>query len=248
MRGDLAPAQMRDMSSAARNAAIEPLDIEIRLGEAIFTPLPSGGLWLAERRLLAVADLHLGKSERLARRGGPFLPPYETEETLGRLGDAIERLQPRIVVSLGDAFDDGQAAANLDDAIEERFLRLMAGRRWIWILGNHDPQPIELGGESRAELTLDGVTFRHAPSAGAAGFEIAGHLHPKARISLRGRALRRRCFLVDKRRLILPAFGAYTGGLDAADPAFDPLLAHDATALLCGADRLYAFPRQALLS
>lgn len=240
-------AMSRPVRSPASSSATPPENgLALRLGAAVFTPQPSGALWRPETRLLAVADLHLGKSERLARRGGPFLPPYETVETLDRLGAEIERLQPRLVVSLGDAFDDGDASASLDRGAEERLLRLMAGRRWIWISGNHDPQPIALGGESRAELTLDGVVFRHEPAAALDGVEIAGHLHPKARLALRGRVLRRRCFLADARRAILPAFGAYTGGLDAADPVFDRLLGPEATAILCSGSGLHAFPRRSL--
>ena len=125
----------------------------------------SGALWWPEERLLCVSDLHLGKSERMARRGGALLPPYETQDALNRLAGDIARFVPATVVALGDSFDDMGAAEAVLDEVSERLLGLMAGRRWIWIAGNHDPAPLSLSGEHRAELALSGLTFRHEAAA-----------------------------------------------------------------------------------
>lgn len=212
---------------------------------------PSGALWLLEERALIVADLHLGKSERAARLGGSLLPPYETVETLDRLGAEIAALSPRLVVSLGDAFDDSEAGAALAESARETLLRLMAGRRWIWALGNHDPHlaDLDFGGEARAFLDLGPLQLRHEaraaePPEGA--LEISAHYHPKATLIAGGRRLTRRCFLRDRRRLILPAFGAYTGGLDARSAAFDPLLEAEAEALLLTGGAVRSIPRARL--
>ena len=197
---------------------------------------PSGALhWPAAQRLV-VSDLHFGKSERLARRGGTLLPPYDTAATLARLDAEIEATGARQVICLGDSFDDLQAAGALDEADRLWLTRLMAGRDWVWILGNHDPGPPEIGGTMRAELQLDGIALRHIATAETP--EISGHYHPKA--SLPGRSAP--CFLIDTHRVILPAFGAYTGGLAADDPAFAPLFGQRALAVLTGRDTL-AIPK-----
>ena len=184
----------------------------------------SGALWLPAARLLCVSDLHLGRSERLARQGGGLLPPYETAETLDRLAREIEVRTPATVVCLGDSFDDGACEAGLAEADRGRLTALMAGRDWVWIAGNHDPGPVALGGRHLAQLERTGLVFRHAPEAGACTGEVAGHLHPKFRRRLNGTQVSRPCFLADVRRVILPAFGAYTGGLSADDPAVASLL------------------------
>jgi len=197
------------------------------LGAAL-TALASGALWWGERRLLVVSDLHLGKSERIARRGGALLPPFDTRETLARLDRAIEALDPATVLCLGDSFDDLQAA-DLPEPEALWLHRMGAGRRWLWIEGNHDPGPVALPGEHLAELTLGPLSFRHIATPGARG-EVSGHYHPKARLA--GRA--HPCFLIDAARVILPAFGAYTGGLWVTDPAFDGLFGPQARAVLTG--------------
>ena len=227
------------------NAATVPAGLAFSLAGAGLVARPSGALWLPSRRLLAVADLHLGKAERLARRGGALLPPYADAETLGRLEAEIAALDPETVVCAGDSFDDPAAARRLAPEARDRLARLAASRRWIWIAGNHDPAPHDHPGDCAAEHAAGPLVFRHAPEPSAEGGEVSGHLHPKATLVLRGRRLRRRCFLADRRRVILPAFGAYTGGLDAADPVFDPLLGPEARALLLGA-RVAAAPRAAL--
>lgn len=204
---------------------------------------PSGALWRPGARMLVVADLHLGKSERIARRGGPLLPPYETAETLDRLGEEIARLGPRRVVCLGDSFDD-LAASALPVPEVEALARLMAGRRWTWIEGNHDPGPTALGGEHLSTLRDGALVFRHeAADAGATppgAAEVSGHFHPKARLA--GGA--RRCFVLAPPRLILPAFGRYTGGLDVGAAALRRV-APAGLALLVGA-KVMAAPLERL--
>lgn len=199
------------------------------LADAALSALPSGALHWAERRLLCVSDLHLGKSERLARRGGALLPPYETRETLSRLDAVIEATQPETVICLGDSFDDLTAAHSLPEAERLWLLRLMAGRNWIWIEGNHDAGPVEIGGSHRAEFTLGPLTFRHIADR-AQTAEVSGHFHPKLRLGGQSRP----CFLLDAKRLILPAFGAYTGGLRHDDPALAGLMGAGALAILTG--------------
>lgn len=198
--------------------------------------LPSGALYWPARKLLAVSDLHLGKSERLARRGGMLLPPYETQATLDKLDRDLEGTQAEAVICLGDSFDDLAAAEGIEESARLWLTRLMAGRNWTWITGNHDPGPIEIGGSHRAELKLQPFTFRHIAEPGERA-EISGHYHPKA--SLAGQT--RPCFLADAARLILPAYGVYTGGLRAHDPALTALMAKDALAVLTG-PRVLAIP------
>ena len=205
---------------------------------------PSGVLWWPEERLLAVSDLHLGKAERLARRGGALLPPYETQDTMNRLESEVARLNPATVVSVGDSFDDLTAAGSLDTALSERLARMAAGRRWIWIAGNHDPGPVNVTGSHLSGYSLCGITLRHI--ADEPSPDISGHYHPKARLWIKGQAITRPCFLVDRNRVILPAFGTYTGGLRIDDRVFDTLVSPDAVAVLTG-KRAVAIPRAAAL-
>lgn len=191
--------------------------------------LGTGALYWPDEGLLAVSDLHLGRSERFARNAGALLPPYETQDTLKKLEAAIEATGARAVVCVGDSFDDARAAHALDPQARDWIARLMAGRRWIWVEGNHDPGPIELGGTHMAELALGPLTFRHIAEPGAVG-EISGHYHPKARLA--GRA--RPCLLIDETRAILPAFGSYTGGLLAHHEALAGLMGPQALAVLTG--------------
>lgn len=212
---------------------------------------PSGAAHRPADRLLLVADLHLGKAERAARRGGPLLPPYDAEATIAHLEAEIAALAPATVVLLGDSFDDAAAAAALAPALWRRLRALAEGRRWIWIDGNHDAAARPPFGERAREATLGGAVMRHIaalapPPPGA--LEMSGHYHPKATLALRGRRLTRRCFLASANRLILPAFGAYAGGLDARDAAFDAVLGAEARALLCDARTPLSLSRAALTS
>lgn len=178
----------------------------------------SGALYWEEQRLLIVSDLHLEKGSSYAMRG-VLLPPYDTIATLGRLGAVIARHDPKTVVALGDSFHDRDAHQRLSPANRDVLSALQARRDWIWISGNHDPAlPRDLGGTVADEVAIGPIVFRHEPT-GAVG-EIAGHLHPKARVSTRGRSVERRCFASDGERAVMPAFGAYTGGLSIRDVAF----------------------------
>ena len=190
---------------------------------------PSGALYWPARKTLAVSDLHLGKSERLARRGGALLPPYETQATLEKLDRDLEATGADTVICLGDSFDDLAAAEGIAESARLWLIRLMAGKDWTWITGNHDPGPIDLGGTHRAELHLAPFTFRHIAEPEEKA-EISGHYHPKARLAGQSKP----CFLADASRLILPAYGVYTGGLRAHDPALTTLMAKDALAILTG--------------
>lgn len=193
----------------------------------------SGALWWPEEKLLCVSDLHLGKSERVARRTGQSLPPYETRDTLARLAADLELSKARTVVCLGDSFDDLQAAATLPEEERLWITQLQAGRRWIWIEGNHDPGPIEFGGEHLRELTVGPLSFRHIASDNPAG-EVSGHYHPKAEIQTRRRRISRPAFLCDDQRLILPAYGTYTGGLRSDSDVLNQLMGPKALAILTG--------------
>ena len=206
----------------------------LTLAGASLTARPSGALFWPAEGLLCVADLHLCKSERLARRGGTLLPPYETAETLDRLAAEIAALAPARVVCLGDSFDDCAAGEALAAADAARLTALMAGRDWVWIAGNHDPGPLALGGRHLAALSLGPLTFRHEARRDAGAGEVSGHFHPKLRLPVRGGAVTRPCFLADPTRIILPAFGAYTGGLGTGHPAFAALLGPGARAVLTG--------------
>ena len=189
-----------------------------------FDLTPEGAAWLAAERLLVVADLHLEKGSAYAARGQP-LPPYDTRASLARLEKLLARFRPRAVVALGDSFHDRAAASRMDASDAAHLTRLAKNLDWVWISGNHDPvPPREFGGTVMAELRLGPLTFRHEPRNAPATGEIAGHLHPCAAVRVRGRRLRRRCYASDGTRMVLPAFGAYAGGLNVLDRAFDGLL------------------------
>ena len=205
-------------------------------GETL-TALPSGALWWASQTLLCVSDLHLGKAERIARRGGTQLPPYDTRDTLDRLANDLEVTGARQVVCLGDSFDDLGAALALEEPEKLQIARLQAGKNWIWVEGNHDPGPVEFSGTHKAELTLGPLMFRHIARIGAMG-EISGHYHPKASVRTRAKTVTRPAFLVDDTRVILPAYGTYTGGLGSHNAVFDPLFAPGAHAILTGRQAL----------
>ncbi len=198
-----------------------------------FEARASGALWLPTERMLVISDLHFGKAERHARQGGGFWPPYENTETLARLDAEVDALDPACIVALGDSFDDDACADQLDGKTRARIDALVATRRWIWITGNHDPAPSGFGGEVADAITLGPLTLRHIAEPQAQG-EISGHYHPKANIRLRGRRIARKCFFVSNSRIIMPAFGAFTGGLDVFDPTFAPLFDHESSVILTG--------------
>lgn len=206
---------------------------DFTLAGAALTALPSGALYWRAQDLLCVSDLHLGKAERGARRGAAPLPPYETRDTLTRLEADLNRTGATTVICLGDSFDDTAAAHALPETERLWIATLQAGRHWIWIEGNHDPGPVDLGGDHRFDLALPPLIFRHIATPGATG-EISGHYHPKARLNLRGRRISRPAFLIDAQRVILPAYGTYTGGLRSDDATLSRLMRPEAVAVLTG--------------
>ena len=213
---------------------------------------PSGALWLAELGVLAVGDLHLEKGSAYAARG-QLLPPFDTADTLARLEAELEGLSPRVLVLLGDSFHDRRALSRLSRADAGRIAGLGRGRSLIWIIGNHDEEGLGeafrsgggLPGELAAELPVGGLTLRHEPGGGGHG-EVCGHLHPCAKVVRAGRSVRRRAFVTDGLRLILPAFGAYAGGLNVRDAAFAGLFAQTPLVGALGDRRVYALPFSAL--
>lgn len=202
---------------------------------------PAGFVVWPAQRLLVVADLHLEKGSAFAARG-QLIPPYDTRETLDRLAQALRRYAPRRLVLLGDSFHDAKGATRLAVPDAATLIRLLAGLEVTWVLGNHDPTPPEgLPGAAVEELALAPFTFRHVAKPGATA-ELSGHYHPKATMPTRAGGVTRPCFLSDGRRLLLPAFGAYTGGLDITAPAIANLFPRGGRAFLLGEDRLFSFP------
>ena len=200
----------------------------------------SGALWLAAERALVVADLHLEKGSAYAARG-QMLPPYDTRETLRRLAAEVEALVPAVVVLLGDTFHDRRSEARLAPDDAEALRDLARGRTLIWVVGNHDADgPRALPGEVADELTLCGLLLRHEPRAGLQPGEVSGHLHPAARVKATRGSVRRRCFVTDCERAILPAFGAYAGGLNVRDAAFAGLFARPPLTGALGFGRVHA--------
>lgn len=207
----------------------------------------SGALWWPEREILMVADLHLEKGSAFAVRG-TMLPPYDSAQSLARLADAIDRLKPRRVIALGDSFHDHGGRERLAPGDAELLGRLVTATDWLWLSGNHDPDPRgPWGGAIEEEVTIGALTLRHAALPGRRPGEISGHYHPKAVIRVRSRSLHARCFATDGQRLILPAFGAYTGGLDVLDPAIARLFERRFWAHLVGRDRVLCVPSEKLV-
>ena len=203
----------------------------------------SGAAWWDRTRTLVFADLHLEKGSSYAR-GRQFLPPYDTRATLLRMADVVARRAPARIIALGDSFHDPLAAERMGTEERGMLAALAAKAHFVWITGNHDPHPPAwLGGAVMAEWHEAGLTFRHEPQADAGPGEVAGHLHPAATVAKFGRGVRRRCFAGDAQRLVLPSFGAYTGGLDVGDPAIASLFGSRFHAFMLGTERVYAIPR-----
>jgi uncharacterized protein len=216
-------------------------DHPVQVAGATLLADPDGALYWPEEKLLVVADLHLEKGSAFAKRG-VLLPPYDTASTLARLARLVEHYAPRVLIALGDSFHDDHGPLRMSDLDRIKLKGMQRGRDWIWIAGNHDPDlPPDIGGRFADTLAIGALTFRHEPSERAPEGEIAGHLHPVARVAQRGRAVSRRCFAADGRQLVMPAFGAYTGGLNVRDQAIFRLFGTLAfTAHMLGAQRLYA--------
>ncbi len=251
MRAGASPAHSRasgnpDLDREVAQSAGSPLsrgraDHAIPLAGITLLADSAGALYWPDEKLLVVADLHLEKGSAFAARG-VLLPPYDTAATLARLARLIERYSPRLLIALGDSFHDGNGPSRMGGA-DRAVLKVLQHRRdWVWIAGNHDPDlPDGIGGRFAEILALGPLTFRHEPLRDSCEGEIAGHLHPLARVAQRGRAVSRRCFASDGRRLVMPAFGAYAGGLNVRDRAIWALFGTLAfTAHMLGASRLYA--------
>jgi len=200
----------------------------------------SAALWLPKTRTLCAGDLHLEKGSAYAARG-QMLPPYDTHETLGRLEAEVEALDPGAIVLLGDSFHDAGGESRMDPAAAARIEALARGRTFIWIVGNHDEAgPKGLPGDVVENIGVEGLVLIHEPTPGRRPGEVAGHLHPCARVTAFGRAVRARCFATDGERMVLPAFGAFTGGLNLREPAFAGLFAAPPTAGVIGKNRVHA--------
>ena len=199
----------------------------------------SGAAWLAASRALIVADLHFEKGSAYAAKG-QMLPPYDTRETLDRLEAEVAATQPAVLVFLGDSFHDGRGEGRLHGEDGARIAALATGRTLAWVVGNHDADgPKSLPGETVDELALGALTLRHEPQPGGQAGELAGHLHPAVRVKGKGRTVRRRCFVTDGARMVLPAFGAYAGGLNVKDKAFAELFAVKPLAGALGRGRVH---------
>ncbi len=213
----------------------------------------SGLLYCPEQALAIVADLHLEKGSAFAALGAALLPPYDTRTTLTTLARRLRHYRPRAVVCLGDSFHDHGATGRLATGDMARLRRLVSTYDWTWVAGNHDPEiPAEAGGRVVPEFAVGPMVLRHEALIGTdnplpAG-EVSGHYHPKARVQLRGRRLSGRCFVSDGSRLILPSFGAFTGGLDVLEPAMAEVLRQDFRVFLLGRTRVFAFRRHQLVA
>lgn len=202
----------------------------------------SGALVLPDHDCVAFADLHFEKGSSFAERGA-LLPPYDSATTLDRMEAVLACYQPRTVICLGDSFHDTGSGARMARPIAARLKNVSEGRNWLWILGNHDPEiPENAGGTATPEFVLNELTFLHETYFTPETFEVSGHFHPKARIKAGPRRITRACFIGDSRRLILPSFGAYTGGLDIRSTAIAGLFPGAFTAYLLSKGAIYAFP------
>jgi hypothetical protein len=216
------------------------------LAGAWFHLRPEGALHWPDEDTLIVADLHLEKGSAHAARG-IFLPPYDSAETLARLDRLCRGLAPKRIIALGDSFHDRAASSRIGGRERDLLAALQRGRDWLWIAGNHDPAPpAGLGGDFVEQVVIGSITFRHEPLAGAVQ-EVAGHLHPAAKVRVRGRSIRRRCFACSETRIVLPAFGAFTGSLNVLDTAFAGLFPDEFHAWMLGSARLHPVPRRKLL-
>lgn len=233
----------RPFTGLARETHVDSTTaIQLRLNGAEFLADHSGALVWPDKRTLAVADLHLEKGSSYARHGTQ-LPPYDTRTTLDRLAEVLARYRPETVICVGDSFHDVHAADRLSTDDQTRLSRLIESRDWIWIGGNHDPAPpAAWGGRSESVWMIGPVVFRHEADPRSAAGEVSGHFHPKAGLSVRGRHISGRCFVSDGRRLILPAFGAYAGGLDVRDAAIAGLFRTGFFAYLIGRSGLLKIP------
>lgn len=199
--------------------------------------------WRAQKALL-VADLHLEKSSFFAKTG-QMLPPYDSIATLDRLADVIARTGARAVWCLGDSFHDADGFERLPEPARALLTAFTERLDWVWITGNHDALFNPGVGRCVAEMLVDDITLRHEARSEDPGLEISGHYHPKIRLRHKGQHLARPCYMASPTKLILPAFGALTGGLSTTHPAFRDVLGADAVALVPGPQGLMRFPLDA---
>jgi len=206
----------------------------------------SGALWWPAEKTLVLADIHFEKGSAYARTG-QFLPPYDTRVTLARLEKLVSQYMPARLIALGDSFHDDEAGDRLDAEERTRLTALTLRTDFIWVEGNHDPHPPSwLGGRVESEVALGPLFFRHIPLELTAPGEVAGHVHPVVRISRGGVSVRRRCFVSDRRRLLMPAFGAYTGGYDVREAAVTSLFGDHFAVHALGRDKVYSVAAQPL--
>jgi uncharacterized protein len=202
----------------------------------------TGALHWPARRALLVADLHLEKASWFAARG-QLLPPYDSQATLAELTALVERTGVAEIWCLGDSFHDREGCERLPPAAQDALRALTAATRWRWITGNHDPVILDrCGGEVAEEAVVDGLVLRHEADPAETRPELSGHFHPKLRVAVRGRQVARRCFVATATKLVLPAFGALTGGLDVGHPEIRRAVGRGAPALVPVEDRLLRFP------
>ncbi len=228
---ELKPERLHFLDAASHELSIS--------GKLLIADSSGAMFWPAERALL-VADLHLEKGSAHAVRG-TMMPPYDTRQTLMRLAETIDRYDPDRIVALGDSFHDVGGADRLSEDDIEILRMMQEDREWIWITGNHDPEiGARIGGRVCDELRIAGLTLRHQPLPGGVTHEIAGHMHPAARLSMYGYSIRRPCFVGNGRRMVMPAFGAFAGGLNVLDDAFHPLFGDGGIAVwMLGQEGLY---------
>jgi DNA ligase-associated metallophosphoesterase len=207
-----------------------------------FEATPSGALFWRARQALLVADLHLEKASWFARLG-QFLPPYDSHATLSALSAEVERSGATRLFCLGDSFHDRFGCDRLPANARELLSSLTQKLDWVWIVGNHDPGFADhCGGRIEDEVEIAGIILRHEAVPDEPRPEISGHFHPKLRLHLKGRQVSRRCFVLSASKIIMPAFGALTGGLDAHHPEIMPSVGTNAAALVPVSDRLLRFP------
>lgn len=219
---------------------------QLEFAGASFLAQLSGALYWPEHKTLLVADLHLEKMSSFAK-SRQFLPPYDTGATIKRLAQDIANTGAERVISLGDSFhrDEGTTTLSVQDA--DALSALTSKTEWIWIAGNHDPSQHELGGTCCESVALDGLTLSHEPDAGIL-HQVAGHLHPAAHVRINGRSIRRACFVSDKNRLIMPAYGVSTGSLNILNPAFEPVInRREMSIAVLGKDQIYPVAKRHLI-
>ena len=221
-------------------------ELRLHIADDWLVPLPQAAIWWPDEDTLIVSDLHLEKGSSIAASSGQLLPPYDTSATLNRVETLCRDFKPKRIISLGDSFHDRAAEERLSDRDTERIRTLTRAHEWLWIEGNHDPDPpAYLGGEARSEWRCRSLVFRHEPT-GARG-EVSGHLHPVAKVRGRSRNVRRKCFISSGDAITLPSLGAFTGGLNVCDQAFAEFYPDGGSVFVVGKDRVLPIPRSSLI-